>query len=1436
MLVAPLAESASRGPDGPPEADRASLAGAVAPSEAVVQEHVAVEVGNPRLAATGDVTLAEGDATSAEMVTVTLDGVFELLCPAAVAEGRTFQCSLTNTGTENHEWPAVGLMHSSSDEVRALVAGSPVEVTLGSPVTASDIVSGNWWYGDVLLGFARFDWDGEATPMQARTFAVAVADDALHESEETFYVGLIRSGSKNMSAMFLNKGEVVVAASDSLGTDASLADIELRSGPSDIELTVSAGVVAYEVEVGYEVTELSVAPVPADNAAAVAIGGVVLDQPDVGRAGTVLSLPVGTTSVSMSVTSEDGDASTAYSLSVTRLARPDDWAAQVSVGDFSLSCPYRIWEGVEHVCSLTNDGGTAAEWPTVAVMHATLDANRAVVAGDSLSPGSDPSYSRDVLMSLETAHELDLWNYGHGELFRGGVTAARVVYGYQRADLGGIAGAGEQRRVRLVAAVNDDSSPPEMFYVALAADGVTSLSALADNRVPVLVVEHSDGTPPPAVSSVAASDVTATSARLSVRVDRPGQAQLGVFVRWRPEGDTGWVTQSAHADEGSATVEVDALTPFADYDVEASLDQTFPSTRTATATFSTPTSVSLSALSAHANGAPLTLEPAFKFTTTAYATSTDHTETHVTVAATPLDSNATLTWLDAEDNVLHDAVAGTPGFQVALGDVDTTTTLTARLTDAVTSDTLDYTLAVTRLPDTTAPEFQAATASGATMTLTYDEHLDNTSIPGADDFDVRATDSDTGITSRHDVDSVAIDGREVTLTLDAPVRFGDTVTVSYAAGADPIQDLVGLDAASFLGDTLAANTSLRASDATLKVLWLDGVTLKPGFAPGVHSYTAVVANDVTSTTVAVARTDRRASALITPSDASADAGHQVGLGVGLNEITVRTTAEDTTTRIVYSVSVTRDVERVAPALEEASVHGGSLLLRYSEALDEGSRPAGRAFSVEVTDSVTGAVSSRTVDPVSASSRVVTLTLDAPVRHGDTVTVGYTAGREPIQDLAGNDAADLADRAVSNTTAAAADATLAVLSLDGVTLSQPEPGVLYYEATVGNDVTSTTITATPTDRRASAMITPADSSADAGHQVDLAIGLNRLRARVTAENGTRRALYTVAVTRDVERVPPALEEATVHEGSLVLRYSEALDEGSVPAGGDFSVSVTDSATNARSSTTAGSASVTDQTVTLTLDAPVRHRDTVTIGYTAGTNPIRDLAGNDAADLPTQAVANTTPTAADATLRSLSLDQVTLFPSFSPGLSSYTATVANDVTSTTVAATPADPRAAASHPANHDLAIGPNEITVTVTAENGTTHAYTVTVTRLQETDVPTLTSASLDGTALVLTYSEDLDEHPAPAGGDFSVTVTDAVIRTVSSRAIDSVAISGEAITLTLGGPVRHGDTVTMRYTKGDNPIQDLAGNDAADLADRAVSNTTAAAADATLDGRCRSTG
>ena len=93
--------------------------------------------------------------------------------------------------------------------------------------------------------------------------------------------------------------------------------------------------------------------------------------------------------------------------------------------------------------------------------------------------------------------------------------------------------------------------------------------------------------------------------------------------------------------------------------------------------------------------------------------------------------------------------------------------------------------------------------------------------------------------------------------------------------------------------------------------------------------------------------------------------------------------------------------------------------------------------------------------------------------------------------------------------------------------------------------------------------------------------------------------------------------------------------------------------------------------------------------------------------------------DVTLSALSLSRATLVPNFTPGTTSYTASVVNDIRSTRVTATPNHAGATRVIKLAGDvdqdgivfLAVGPNTITVEVTAEDTTTmETYTVTVTR------------------------------------------------------------------------------------------------------------------------------
>ena len=107
---------------------------------------------------------------------------------------------------------------------------------------------------------------------------------------------------------------------------------------------------------------------------------------------------------------------------------------------------------------------------------------------------------------------------------------------------------------------------------------------------------------------------------------------------------------------------------------------------------------------------------------------------------------------------------------------------------------------------------------------------------------------------------------------------------------------------------------------------------------------------------------------------------------------------------------------------------------------------------------------------------------------------------------------------------------------------------------------------------------------------------------------------------VDAVKPQLAAtggAVVDGTRLTLTYDEALDGGSRPVSGDFTVSGGDrvrAVTGVR---------VNRSAVELTLDVAAEHGETgITVSYTPGMNPIQDTVGNDARGLSSRSVTNTT----------------------------------------------------------------------------------------------------------------------------------------------------------------------------------------------------------------------
>ena len=116
----------------------------------------------------------------------------------------------------------------------------------------------------------------------------------------------------------------------------------------------------------------------------------------------------------------------------------------------------------------------------------------------------------------------------------------------------------------------------------------------------------------------------------------------------------------------------------------------------------------------------------------------------------------------------------------------------------------------------------------------------------------------------------------------------------------------------------------------------------------------------------------------------------------------------------------------------------------------------------------------------------------------------------------------------------------------------------------------------------------------------------------------------------------------------------------------------------------------------------------------------------------------------------------------------------------------------------------------------------------DTTAPTVSSATVDGTALVITFDETLAAAASLANSAFAVKKTPSGGNEQTESLSGSPSISAATVTLTLADVVAHNDTgVKVSYTKpasgSNNKLQDAADNEVTGFTDRAVTNNTAQA-------------
>jgi len=316
--------------------------------------------------------------------------------------------------------------------------------------------------------------------------------------------------------------------------------------------------------------------------------------------------------------------------------------------------------------------------------------------------------------------------------------------------------------------------------------------------------------------------------------------------------------------------------------------------------------------------------------------------------------------------------------------------------------------------------------------------------------------------------------------------------------------------------------------------------------------------------------------------------------------------------------------------------------------------------------------------------------------------------------------------------------------------------VYTVDTVINSINAITITAVTND--------PAAQISGQTGAYPLIVGANVFTFTVTTPIGTTRT-YKITVVRGIPDKDPSLSSLTVSVGTLTPAFN--------PLTKDYNVTVP---------------SLTDDiTIGATTSNPnaiiTTASDTGTRQVASGFNTYRIYVDSEDGSVQWEYKVNVYKAdASDANLSSLIPSEGVLTPAFDSAVTSYSISLANNITSIFFTATPNNPVASVVGDGFHSLSVGLNPITITVTAENGiTTRTYTVNVTRAANATLQSLSvlEGAISPTFAPNTFSYNLSVGYEVDSVTISATANDplSIVSGIGRRAL-SVGANPLAVVVT----------------------------------------------------------
>ena len=539
--------------------------------------------------------------------------------------------------------------------------------------------------------------------------------------------------------------------------------------------------------------------------------------------------------------------------------------------------------------------------------------------------------------------------------------------------------------------------------------------------------------------------------------------------------------------------------------------------------------------------------------------------------------------------------------------------------------------------------------------------------------------------------------------------------------------------------TVAITRAAPSGDATLSEITLSTGLLNPLFGPTTTAYTVNLEYSVQH--ISVTGTANHIAATVVGNGF-------YPLSIGDNIITLTVTAENGTTQ-TYKITVVRDVTPSNDATLKS-------LILSEGTLDPVFNPDTTAYTVDVAYVITNIIVTGTKNhdkatvagnasyPLSIGGNFISITVTA--EDGTIRTYAITVVRAAPSD----------------------DATLNTLTVNPGTLEPAfNSSTKDYTVEVANNVTSVSVNYTTNHANARVVVT--------GTPGNLSVGDNLVSVTVTAEDGTTLETYTVRIKR-APSDDATLNALTANPGTLDPAFNSSTKDYAVEVANNVtsvSVNYTTNHTNARVAVTGtpGNLSVGDNLVTLAVTA------------------------EDGTTIETYTVTINRAPSDDASLNALTINPGTLEPAFNSSTKDYAVEVANNVTSVNVIYTTnhANARVVVTGTSGN-LSVGDNFVTLTVTAEDGTTiEIYTIRINRAPSDDA-TLRALTVSAGTLVFDpatteYTVDVANEVRNISVGGTATHENA---NVAGRVTDEpLAVGNNVVTLTVTAEDR---TTIKTYT------------------------------------------